>query len=135
MEIKFTVPGSPKGKARPRFDPRNKRTYTPQATVSYENFTKLCYINECKRARLHGAVFAEIKVFVGIPKYTSKKQRESMLAGQERPTKKPDCDNITKIILDALNGIAYDDDKQIVEVFVTKRYSEEPRVEVRMGEL
>ena len=134
MEIKFTIPGSPKGKARPRFDPRSKRTYTPEQTVSYENFAKLCYINECRRIKLHGAIFAEIKVFMGIPNSTSKKQRDSMLAGRERPTKKPDCDNIAKIILDALNGIAYDDDRQIVEVYVSKRYSDEPRVEVTMGE-
>ena len=51
-----------------------------------------------------------------------------MLQGKILPTKKPDCDNIAKIICDALNGVAYDDDKQIVALKVTKIYSAEPRV-------
>lgn len=51
-----------------------------------------------------------------------------MLQGKILPTKKPDCDNIAKIICDALNGVAYDDDKQIVALKVTKIYSDEPRV-------
>jgi Holliday junction resolvase RusA-like endonuclease len=47
-----------------------------------------------------------------------------------KPTTKPDTDNIAKICLDALNGIAYHDDAQIVELQVSKLYSDEPRVVV-----
>ena len=46
------------------------------------------------------------------------------------PTKKPDTDNIAKAILDALNGVAYYDDAQVVELHVVKKYSDEPRAEV-----
>jgi Holliday junction resolvase RusA-like endonuclease len=53
-----------------------------------------------------------------------------MIAGTERPTKKPDIDNIEKIIFDALNGIAYNDDSQIVSCWADKFYSTVPRVEV-----
>ena len=55
-----------------------------------------------------------------------------MLNGELRPTKKPDCDNIAKVILDALNGIAYHDDSQVVELVVHKHYAETTRVNVTL---
>lgn len=58
-----------------------------------------------------------------------------MLAGQEQPTKKPDWDNIGKIICDALNGIAYADDSQIVLGQMVKKYSDNPRTDVRLWEV
>ena len=76
----------------------------------------------------------DIRIFAyySIPKSTSKKKRELMLAGKIRPTKKPDFDNIAKIICDSLNGIAYQDDKLIVDGMFRKFYSEQPRVEVKI---
>ena len=53
-----------------------------------------------------------------------------MLEGLMNPIKRPDADNIAKIVLDALNGIAYKDDSQIVDLSVPKRYSDKPRVEI-----
>ena len=58
-----------------------------------------------------------------------------MLKGDLRPIKKPDCDNIAKIILDALNGIAFHDDSQIVTLEVFKYYSERPKVYVDIWEV
>lgn len=57
-----------------------------------------------------------------------------MLQGKILPTKKPDCDNIAKIICDALNGVAYKDDKQIVQLLVSKVYSVEPFVLVTISD-
>ena len=51
-----------------------------------------------------------------------------MLLNLIRPAKKPDCDNIAKIILDSLNGIAYADDKQIISLSVEKYYGDTPKV-------
>ncbi len=53
-----------------------------------------------------------------------------MADGYIRPTKKPDCDNLAKVICDALNGIAYYDDSQIVEITISKYYSGTPEVRV-----
>jgi len=55
-----------------------------------------------------------------------------MLMGFARPKKKPDCDNIAKIICDALNGIVYHDDSQVVDLEIRKYYSDEPKVKIRM---
>ena len=57
-----------------------------------------------------------------------------MLDGLIRPTKKPDWDNIGKVVCDALNGIAYRDDAQIVDSMVRKFYGEVPRVVVIIRE-
>ncbi len=68
--------------------------------------------------------------YYGIPKSTSKKKHKLMLFKAVRPTKKPDCDNLCKIYLDALNAVAYKDDVQVVDLQVRKFYSENPRVVV-----
>lgn len=132
----FKIPGKIQAKQRPRFV--NGRVYTPGQTVNYENLVKLCYSDY---AMLHGwkpiegAVRAEIEVFMPIPKSDSKKNKALKLDGAIRPTIKCDCDNAAKSILDSLNGIAYKDDSQVVELLVKKFYSDEPNVCVKLIEL
>ena len=142
MTIYFTVPGPPVGKARPkvvRAKNGMSMTYTPDKTVAYEELVRLRF-QESLKVRpfvpLQGAL--RIKIFAGypIPKSTSKKRRAAMLAGTELPTKKPDWDNIGKIICDALNGVAYEDDKQVTESQMRKRYIDGPgQVEVWISNL
>ena len=84
--------------------------------------------------KLKGAIKAEIRGVFPLPKSTSNKQKEKMLSGEIKYTKKLDCDNMAKCILDALNNIAYDDDSQIYELKVSKEYGENPRVEITLKE-
>jgi len=58
-----------------------------------------------------------------IPKSTTKRDRQLIMEGKLLPTKKPDGDNIAKVICDALNGVAYEDDTQIVKLVVSKIYT------------
>lgn len=132
--IQFTIPGEPKAKARHRTT-KSGFTYTPKQTVEYENWVKQCYLVKHRQAILEGAIKATIKAFFKIPKSTSKKRKKLMIEGNIRPTKKPDTDNLAKIILDSLNSIAFDDDKQVVDLRVLKFYSEEPRVEVTLEKI
>ena len=131
-KICFTVPGKPKGKDRPRFNTKTKHTYKTSSTRAYENdvkrVAKKFFDNE--HAETEKPVKVEIKAFYAIPKSTSKKMREAMLDKKIIPTIKPDCDNIAKVILDSINGIAYKDDKQVADLKVEKFYSDVPRVEV-----
>jgi Holliday junction resolvase RusA-like endonuclease len=131
--MKFDIPGEPMGKQRPRVT--RYGTYTPKKTVEYENWVKECYYINTDRKCLTGEIEAEMKVYMSIPKSTSKKKRQAMLEGEVRPTKRPDLDNIAKIILDSLNGIAYNDDKQVVSCKIEKWYGEVPRVEVTLEEV
>lgn len=129
--IKVIIPGEPKGKGRPRMSTKTGRAYTPQDTVNYENWVKLCYQDQSKEY-LEGQIDATIVAYYSIPKSTSKKKMGSMLSGEIRPTKKPDLDNIVKGVLDSLNGIAYKDDSQVVKVVTEKFYAEQPRVELQL---
>ena len=134
----FDVPGTPRGKQRPRVVRQNGRTisFTPEQTVTYENLVRWCYKTaEGKRFPDDMPLKVTIHAFFEIPKSASKKKRAQMLDGELRPTKKPDADNIAKIICDALNGIAYRDDAQVVTCIINKRYSEEPSVSVEIEEI
>lgn len=130
---RFVIYGKPMGKGRPRFSRAGRfvRTFTPEATANYETLVKLAYQGEgC--SMMEGEVRAEIVAYFQIPKSVSKKKRLAMARGEVRPTSKPDCDNIAKIVLDALNGLAYKDDSSVVSLRVEKLYAEEPRVEVSL---
>lgn len=131
MIIQFTVMGTPKGKARPRFVRTCKgvRTYTPKQTETYQNEVAVAYMQSCKGAKLNGPIWANITAYYAMPKSTPKSKRSDMVWYD----KKPDVDNIAKAVMDALNGIAYDDDKQITSLIIDKRYGA-PHIEVTMGE-
>lgn len=133
--IKFTVPGTPVGKARARVT--RYGAYTPEKTVNYETLVKEMFaIKYPKHEIMEGPLKMEIRAFFPIPKSTSKKKAALMATGEIRPTKKPDTSNILKIIEDALNKIAYNDDSQIVSSCIDKYYIEDgPYAEVVIKEI
>lgn len=69
-----------------------------------------------------------------IPKSTPKSRKEAMFEGIIKHTKRPDVDNMAKAVLDALNGIAWEDDSQIARLSITKEYAKEPYVYFYMHE-
>ncbi len=133
-QIKFSVPGQPFGKQRPKFSRAGQyvKTYTPDETVSYENLVKLMYQQTAKGRMFKDEDMLDVRViaYYEIPKSVSKKKRKLMLEHKIRPAKKPDWDNIGKIICDSLNKVAYHDDAAVVDAQVRKFYSEQPRVDV-----
>ena len=64
----------------------------------------------------------QIRAYFPMPNSWSRAKKGLALSGDIRPGKKPDVDNIIKIVLDGLNGIAYDDDKQVVYASCKKMY-------------
>lgn len=134
--ISFEIEGDPVGKGRPKFSSRGgfARAYTPKKTIDYEKKVKKCYLDQIG-TKFDCALRVEITAFYPIPKSTSKKNRVKMLRDEIRCTKKPDIDNIAKIILDALNGVAYEDDKQVISLEVNKMYGEVPKVAVSLLDL
>jgi len=136
-QVSFTIPGPPQGKARPRVV-RAKNglslTYTPDKTVAYEELVRIRYKAAAQGFRFPDEVQVGIQIVARypVPKSKSKKVKAAMLAGQLNPTKKPDCDNIVKIICDALNGIAYKDDAQVTLVQIRKKYADVPRTDVKL---
>ena len=132
--ISFIIPGEPKGKARPRFG--QGRTYTPPETVEYEKLVKRCYLESGGKINLsERPIKIQIYAYFGVPKSWSNKKKTAAVHDEIYPTKKPDCDNIVKIICDALNLVAYKDDSQIVECTCIKRYGTQGGVSVVIDEL
>jgi len=134
-EIKFTVPGKPRAKARPRFrvvTPKGKKsfvhTYTPKETETEEGVLRhIASIAMAGRAPLTGPLVIQMAAYLPVPSSWTKKKREAALAGLIYPTSKPDWDNYAKI-QDGLNLIVWGDDAQIVDAHVYKRYSDTPRL-------
>ena len=131
--IIFFVNGEPKGKGRPRFT-KAGHAYTDAKTKQYELLVMESYLDASDGYKFTSPVRVTIMAHFKPPK-KSKKVVGDMLNGHILPTKKPDVDNIAKIILDGLNRVAWDDDTQVVDLSVSKYYSEEPRVAVMIEEI
>lgn len=137
MSVHFEIAGEPKGKGRPRFARigGHVKAYTPAETAAYEDMVRLAYRQAARETFYEGPVGLRIECRFGIPKATSKRKAEQMRRGEILPTKKPDADNIAKMIADALNGIAYRDDSQIAELNVVRRYADVPAVAVEIRDM
>lgn len=121
----FIINGKPQGKQRPRFSRISKTVYTPTKTAKYEKQIAKAYTDsggKCIPADCYVSV--NVSAFFPVPKSYSKKKREDCLERRLRPDKKPDMDNILKVVLDGLNRVAYEDDKQVVELIGRKYYTE-----------
>lgn len=123
----FCVEGEPRGKQRPRV--ANGHAYTPFETRQYEDAVRLKYMAS-GGFMFPARVQMKIVAYYRIPKSATKEERKLMLCGDIKPTRKPDVDNVLKIIADALNGVAYKDDSAINAVHIEKRYWEIPSVDV-----
>lgn len=139
MIVKFTIPGQPIGKGRPKFSTvcGHVTTYTPEKTANYEALIKYGYQSQCAGIKFEKKVPLDVRIvaYFGIPSSTSKKKAELMRQRIIRPVVKPDTDNIAKTVMDALNGIAYYDDAQVIDAQVRKFYDDNPRVVVTIREV
>lgn len=137
--ITFLVEAKPQGKARARtfYDKRadKMRSVTPEKTKSYEDLIRWSYKAAGGQYMGEKLVKVEIQAFYPIPKSFSKKKRNDAIFERIRPTTKPDCDNIIKVVLDALNGVAYYDDKQVVSVSCEKYYGETGYLHITIQEI
>lgn len=133
--IYFKVNEEPVAKARPRFT-RTGHAYTPKKTNDYEESIRFAFMSQtCERMPIYPkgvplkvqALFAK-----SVPKSYTKKKREACLNGDLLPTGKADLDNYLKAVLDALNGLAFEDDSQIVMTTAEKIYAEVPYVAVQI---
>lgn len=134
--IEFKIIGKVKAKQSVKFAHIGNfiKKYTPEDMVNYANWVKqsfrMQYPNHLPSALFGMALAVDIYVYFAMPKSFSIKKQKLALSGKIRPTVKPDWDNISKNICDALNGIAYPDDKSIVEGSVHKYYAENDYVKV-----
>ncbi len=129
QSVTFQVPGKPQGKARARtvYNKHLKHSisYTPERDLLYENLIKTLYMQAAEGVRFEKGTPVTLRIVARFepPKSASKKRQQQMLSGELPPLKKPDIDNIVKVVADALNGAAYHDDTQIIFTVAKKVYS------------
>ena len=135
----FEVMGPPEGKRRHRsmMIGGKVHTYNPEENRLYEEKVRQAFVEKAGQLQSDSKNPLRLYLLIGFepPKSTSKRKRQKMLSGEIFPCVKPDFDNVSKIICDALNKVAFDDDRQIVEAHIYKRYTERPFVRVQLEEV
>lgn len=135
--VTFKVDADPVGKQRARYAKRGNfvQTYTPDKTRNYESLIKEAAIEAMGSSEpLETPVTLYLYIRAPIPKSLPKKRMEACLNGLEKPIKKPDASNVLKSVEDAMNGVVYKDDSQIVNIHVSKVYSSVSGVDVCIKE-
>lgn len=138
--IRFTVPGEPIPKGRARIGKMRTATgktiamaYTPKKTRDFEQLVGWhARVAMGAKPPLAGPVALTITAYLPVPPSWSKKKQAAALAGQVRPTARPDADNVAKAALDSINKVVFADDSQVVTLTVHKHFSGEPRLEVEI---
>jgi len=126
MKYEFEVEGKIVGKERPRVNMYSGNVYTPTKTKDYETLIQQAFlIKYRKQPRIEGRLFVSIIAFFKIPTSIKKSDRELMINDVISPTKKPDVDNIAKVVLDGLNNFVFKDDNQVSKIFVEKKYTDD----------
>ena len=139
MEIcRFVIPGIAQAQGRPRagktFTGRTV-VYDPSKSRDYKQYVRIVASQNRPEKPYEGQIKMQIDVYRPIPKSMPKYKQKLAVEGQLRPVTKPDIDNYFKSVSDALNGVIYKDDSQIIEIKASKFYSDAPRVEVVVYEL
>lgn len=131
----ITIPGEAIGQGRPQFNTKTKTARDPAKSRNQKAFIKYLVADEVKKEGWEVTdkpVRVEIQANLLIPTSASKKKQEQMANGEIRPTKKPDVDNIYKLVTDAMSGLVYLDDKQVWQAVVQKQYAYKPEVFVKV---
>jgi Holliday junction resolvase RusA-like endonuclease len=135
--IQFTVYGEPVAQGRPRATMINGhiRMYDPKKSRDFKDYVRLVASEHRPEKLLEGPISLVVKVYKPTLKSFSKKKKAAAEAGQLRPTSKPDVSNYLKLIEDALTGVIWKDDSQIIDCSISKYYSETPRTEIQIKEM
>ena len=135
MIYEFEVPGKVIGKGRPRLNSYTGIVYTPTKTIDYETLIEQYFLLKYPKFKMiEGRIKVNIIAYFAIPKATKKSDINEMLDNSISPTKKPDIDNIVKVVLDSMNKFAFKDDNQITKLEVEKIYSLEDKIYIKIEE-
>ena len=139
--VEIVMHGEPSGKGRAKFSGRVVdgkvigRAYTPEKTRNFEeNLAWAAQVAMRGRPLFDGPLEVEVWAHMSIPASKPKKFSAAALLGLIFPTKKPDVDNFAKSALDSCNKVVFVDDAQVVDLHVYKRFSDQPRLHVRIRE-
>jgi Holliday junction resolvase RusA-like endonuclease len=133
----LTIPIKAVSKERPRFHPQFKYAYTPKKTKDFESVIAAygaVYMRDHGLSVSEGYIDLDLTIYNKVPASWSKKKTKDALDGLIRPTK-GDLDNQLKSIMDGLNGVAYFDDKQVVQFRAVRLYDLSDTINIKLKEL
>lgn len=117
---------------------RTGQKYLDASVIKYRKAIRnmaIAQMRNQKAEKIEGAVNMNIIYAFRRPQSLSKKERNEIDNGKIVPkTTKPDIDNLTKAILDALNGIVWKDDAQVTQIKIQKVWSSKDQIEVEIWE-
>lgn len=128
-EHRFTVRIEPVGKGRHRTT-KSGHTYTPASTTKAQEAVLREWQESCGH-RLDWPLTLQVDARFAMPRSWSMKKRREMYGTP--CTKRPDGDNVFKLVADALNGAAYHDDSQIVDGRFTKAWADEGSIAILLA--
>ena len=132
INLTFAIPGDPVPWARARLS--GGRHYTAPKVAAYKRAVALmAQASMSGQSPAAGPVAISMRAVFTPPASWSARKRAQALAGEIHPTGKPDWDNLGKIVSDALSGVAYVDDAQVVRASVEKAYGANPGVYVHVA--
>ena len=131
-QLFFTFDIEPTPQLRPRVSSRGGyvRVYDPPKVKNFKRILRSLAANQYARPPLIGALSVSLTFYRPVQKSISQSEIERRLSNRSKPVVKPDTDNYIKSTLDALNGVLWHDDSQIVKITAEKRYSDHPRITV-----
>lgn len=130
--LHFIIPGRPTAWQRTATT-KGGRRITPKAMKDAQGvIAKIGQLAMRGRALPVGPLRLEVLAVYAVPPSWMPAKREAALLGKVWKTSVPDWDNLAKQVGDALNGVAYRDDAQIVVASVAKRFGRPERTEVRL---
>ena len=134
--MRITIPIEPVSQLRPRATSRggHTRVYDPPKVKAYKDNVRKFLEDYPIKKFSDVELDVKTKFYLPVQKSISKKERELRLSNVHRPKVKADLDNLAKSLLDALNGLVWDDDARIVHLELDKYYAEQPRIEIEVHE-
>lgn len=135
--IKLIIYGEPVAQGRPRFSTQggHVKAYDPAKSRDFKQYVKLVASQNRPPKLLEGPLQMDIRIFKKTLKSFSKKKTVLAEEGKVRPITKPDADNLGKLVMDSLKLVIWKDDSQVVELHISKWYSETPRTEITIEEI
>lgn len=123
-------------KERPRTNFKTGAIYTPTKTMQNERRIAQQFRIQNRQWEITDLPIAvDIEIETSVPVNSNKKTKIAMLEGEIYPIKKPDVDNVSKLVLDALQGVAYEDDYQVITLRVTKKYGPSKKLTIKIEKI
>lgn len=136
-QLYFTFEIEPVSQLRPRTSARggHVRVYDPPKVKQFKSILHNLVTEQYKKPPLTGALSVSLLFYRPVQRSLSNVERQRRLSNQHKPTVKPDVDNYIKSTLDALNGVLWEDDSQIVKLTAEKRYGEKGKIIITVTQL